>query len=58
MQEARGHHKVHESLVIRRKTIAALAGLDQGASLRQRVIEWRMRLQFGERLDSALQLVA
>src|SRR4029453_1783312 len=58
MQQARGHNKVHESLVIRRKTIAALSGLDQGTSPRQRLIDWPMRFEISQSIDPAQQLVA
>jgi hypothetical protein len=49
---------VHEALLIRRKPIAALADLDQGTRPRQCIIDRSVRLEFGERVDPALQLVA
>src|SRR5215510_3193035 len=58
MQEARGHYKVHESLVIRRKTIAVLTGFDQGTSPCYCIIDWPVRVEFAECLDPAPQLVA
>ena len=58
MQEARGHHKVHESLGIRWKTIAALTGVDQGTRPYYCLIDGPVRLEFSERLDPAQQLVA
>src|ERR1051325_3618596 len=58
MEEARSYDKVHESLLIRRKTIAALSGFDQGTSPRQRIIDCPMRLQFSERVAPVEQLDA